>query len=64
MTPGWKGVVLSCRSLGPLQTMQRAEFWGTILALQAFWCGHFGVDNLNVVRSIARLHDHGCFSKP
>ena len=37
---------------GPLQTVQRAEFWGAILALQAFWPGHFRIDNLNVVRSI------------
>ena len=29
--------------LGPLQTVQRAEFWCTILALQAFWLGHLGV---------------------
>ena len=48
-----------CRAVvpvpGPLQTVQRAEFWGTIVALQAYWPGHLGVDNLNVVRS-------GCLS--
>ena len=60
---GWIGVVLSCRS-DPLQTVQRAEFWGAILALQAFWLGHVGIDNLNVVRSIAGVLDHGCLSKP
>ena len=49
---------------GPLQTVQLAEFWVLFLALQAFWPGHLGIDNLNVVLSIARLFDHGCFSKP
>ena len=49
---------------GPLQTVQRAEFWCTILALQAFWPGHLGVDNLNPVQSIARLLDHGSLSRP
>ena len=44
----WKGVVLLCLSL-PLQTG---------------WPGHFGMDNLNVVRSVARLLDHGSLSKP
>ena len=28
---------------GALQTVQRAEFGGAILVLQAFWPGHFGV---------------------
>ena len=44
---------------GLLQTVQRAEFWGAILALQSFWPGHLGIDNLNVVRSFGRLLDHG-----
>ena len=35
---------------GPFQTVQRAKFWGGILALQAFWPDHLGIDNLNVVR--------------
>ena len=47
---------------GPLQTVQHAELWGAILALQASWPGHLGTDNLNVVRSIGRLLDHGGFS--
>ena len=34
------------------------------MALQAYWLGHLGVDNLNVVRSIARLLEHGKLSKP
>ena len=49
---------------GPLQTVQRAELWGAILALQAFSPGHLGIDNLNVVRSIGRSLDHGSLSKP
>ena len=39
---------------GPLQTLQRAGSWGAILALRAFWPGHLGIDNLNVVRYIGR----------
>ena len=43
---------------GPLQTVQRAEFWGVVLALQATNAVHLGVDNLNVVRHVGRLlHD-------
>ena len=43
-------VVSACRGflsvLGPLQTVQRAELWGVILALQANDGVHLGVDNL------------------
>ena len=39
-----------CPVPGPLQTGQRAELWGVILALQASDAIHLGVDNLNVVR--------------
>ena len=42
---------------GPLQTVQRAEFWGVVLALQATNAVHLGVDNLNVVRHGGRLFD-------
>ena len=49
---------------GVLQTVQRAEFWGAILALQAYWPCHLGIDNINVVRSIGRLLDADCLSKP
>ena len=44
---------------GPLQTAQRAEMWGVILALQASRAIHLGVDNLGVVRHVGRLLD-GC----
>ena len=27
---------------GPLQTVQRAEFWGAVVALQSFWLLLFG----------------------
>ena len=47
-----------------LQTVQRAEFWGAIVALQAYWPCHLGIDNLNVVRSIGRLLDADCLAKP
>ena len=49
---------------GVLQTVQRAEFWGAILAMQAYWPCHLGIDNLNVVRSIGRLLDADCLAKP
>ena len=49
---------------GVLQTVQRAEFWGAILALQAYWPCHVGVDNLDVVRGIGRLLDADCLAKP
>ena len=42
---------------GPLQTVQRAEFWCMVLALQATNAVHLGVDNLNVVRHVGRLLD-------
>ena len=41
--------------LGPLQTVQRAELWGVILALQSSDAVHVGVDNLGVVRHVGRL---------
>ena len=50
--------------LGVMQTVQRAEFWGAILAMQAYWPCHLGIDNLNVARSIGRLLDHGGLNKP
>ena len=41
----------------PSQTVQRAEFWEVILALQAAGAVHLGVDNLSVVRHVDRLLD-------
>ena len=55
----WSVAVLSCLSL-----VQRAEFWGASLALQAYWLCHLGIDNLNVALSVGRLLDRGCLSKP
>ena len=40
---------------GPLQTIQRAEMWGVVLALQTSRAVHLGVDNLGVVRHVDRL---------
>ena len=42
-----------------MQIVQRAEFWGATLALQAYWPCHLGIDNLNVV-----CLDHDSFVKP
>ena len=40
---------------GPIQSVQRAEYWGVILALQAYSGIHNGIDNLNVLRGVAAL---------
>ena len=60
--------VASCRGYcsvpGPLQTVQRAELWGVILALQASCGVHYGVDNLNVVRHVGRLLDNNLGAQP
>ena len=57
------GLVHSCRGFcsvpGPLQSVQRAEMWGFILALQSSSAVHLVVDNLGVVRHVGRLLD-GC----
>ena len=59
------GNVSSCRGFcsvpGPLQSVQRAEMWGVILALQSSGAVHLGVDSLGVVRHVGRLLDgrHG-----
>ena len=60
-----EGDVQSCRGFcsvpGPLQSVQSAELWGVILALQSSGAVHLGVDNLSVVRHVGRLLDghHG-----
>ena len=45
--------------LGPLQSVQRAEYWGVILALQAYSGIHIGIDNLNALRGVAKLLSQG-----
>ena len=54
----------SCSVPGPLQSVQRAEFWGVILALQANDGVHLGVDNPGVVRHVGRLLDGKTASRP
>ena len=49
---------------GPLQTVQRAELWGSTLALQSADAVHVGVDNLGVVRHVGRLLDDCSFAPP
>ena len=53
-----------CYDPGPVQSVQRAEFWGVILALQANDGVHLGVDNLSVVRHVGRLLDGKTASRP
>ena len=58
LPPGEFGVercVLFDSVRGPLQSVQRAELWGVILALQCSSAVHLGVDNLNVVRHVSRI---------
>ena len=61
-------VAHSCRGFvsvpGLLQTAQRAELWGVILALQSADAVHVGVDNLGVVRHVGRLLDDCTFATP
>ena len=40
---------------GPLHSVQRAEMWSVILALQSSSAVHLGVDNLNVVRHVSGI---------
>ena len=49
---------------GVMQTVQRAEFWGAVIALQSYWPCLSGIDNLDVARSIGRLLDCDCLTKP
>ena len=49
---------------GPLQSVQRAELWGVILALQCSSAVHLGVDKLNVVRHVSRILDGHVGRKP
>ena len=60
----WSVVVLFLPVPGVLQTVQRAEFWGASLALQAYWPCHLGIDILNVAMTIGRLLDRDRLTKP
>ena len=46
-----------------MQTVQRAGFWGAILAMQAYWPCHFGIDHLHVARTFGRLLDRDSLVK-
>ena len=45
----------SFQFLVPLQSVQRTEMGGVVLALQSSHAVHLGVDNLGVVRHVGRL---------
>ena len=49
---------------GVMQTVQRAEFWGALVAMQAYWPCHLGIDNLNVARTVGQRLDRDCLGKP
>ena len=51
-------------SLEPLQTVQRAENWGVMLALHTFSGTHVGTDNLNVHHGVARLLARADMGRP
>ena len=59
---------MRCRAFlpvpGVMQTVQRAEFWGASVAMQANWPCHFGIDNFNVARTVGRLLDKDSLVKP
>ena len=44
-----------CSIPGPLQSVQRAEIWEVLIALQGQTATHIGVDNLNVVNHVSSL---------
>ena len=46
---------LFCSVPMPVQSVQRSEFWGVILALQVAKPVHLGVDNANVVGHVGRI---------
>ena len=58
----------SCRGFcsvpGPFQSVQRAEMWRILPALQSSGAVHLGVDNLGVVRHVGRLLDGRLGSVP
>ena len=49
---------------GVMQTVQGAEFWCAIFAMQAYWPCHSGIDNLNVAWSLGRLLDRDSSGRP
>ena len=53
---GYDARLERCRAFlpvpGVMQTVQRAEFWGAIVAMQAYWPCHSGIDNLNFARTL------------
>ena len=59
--PACKGF---CSVPEPLQSVQRAEMWSVLLALQSSGAVHLGVDNLGVVRHVGRLLDSHYGSVP
>ena len=52
---GLERCVLFDSNPGPLQSVQRAERWSVILALQCSSAVHLGVDNLNVIRQVSGI---------
>ena len=52
---GGEACRLYCSVPGPLQSVQRAELWGVLVALQGCLRLHVGVDNLNVVNHLSGL---------
>ena len=65
---GGDRAIRSCRGYcsvpGPSQTVQRAEFWSVILALQAAASIHVRCEDLSVVRHGGHLLDGNVGSRP
>ena len=64
MMLAWSVAVLFCLFLVSCRRFSALSFGGAILAMQAYWPCHLGIDNLNVARSIGRLLDHDSLDKP
>ena len=60
----WSVAVLFCLFLVSCRLFSVLNFGVPLIALQAYWPCHLGIDNLNVARSIGCLLDSDCLSKP
>ena len=49
---------------GVMQTVQRAEFLGAVVVMQAYWPCHLGIDNLYDARTLGRLLDRDSLVRP
>ena len=48
---------------GVMQTVERADFWGPIVAMQAYWPCHLDIYHLDVPKTVGRQLDRDCLVK-